>query len=47
MSKSNLRQPKSFNFGFPDGSSDSEEEKSSQKSDEVMEEIKKTPPSHN
>ena len=44
MSKSNLRQPKSFNFGFPDGSSDSEEEKSSQKSEEIMEEIKKPPP---
>ena len=28
MSKSNLRQPKSFNFGFPaDDSSDDEEEK--------------------
>lgn len=26
MSKSNLRQPKSFNFGFPDDS-DEEEEK--------------------
>lgn len=46
MSKSNLRQPKSFNFGFPDSSSDSEEEKSSQKSEEAIEEIKKTPPPH-
>jgi hypothetical protein len=31
MSKSNLRQPKSFNFGFPDlGSSDDEEAQGSE-----------------
>ncbi len=37
MSKSNLRQPKSFNFGFPD-SDDDEDGKESEKSQEGEEE---------
>lgn len=45
MSKSNLRQPKSFNFGFPD-TDDEEESGESEKSkgdeeEAVMEEVKK------
>ena len=36
MAKSNLRQPKSFNFGFPDsGSSDEEEENAGPKQENV------------
>ena len=34
MSKSNLRQPKSFNFGFPADSSDEEEKRSNQEEEE-------------
>ncbi len=45
MSKSNLRQPKSFNFGFPDSSEEDEkqeEKEVSQKSSEdILEEVKK------
>jgi hypothetical protein len=37
MSKSNLRQPKSFTFGFPDDDSSGDDEAKSEKEDEIKE----------
>jgi len=36
MSKSNLRQPKSFNFGFPDDDSQDDSEESKGANEEIQ-----------